>query len=127
MTGAATPTTASSPGYTVSRTAVSGPAVAKVPVIGTGLVVGAGRGPGDRVLVQGVDDDSPADHGDQNRIRCLLTPRFKPAAGARPRSDWITRLCLIYPQPNSFQTLSSCPDDEVRTMLLKRHGSAAGS
>src|SRR6478672_6682992 len=36
MTGAATPTTASSPGYTVSRTAVSGPAVAKVPVIGTG-------------------------------------------------------------------------------------------
>src|SRR6478672_9288714 len=36
MTGAATPTTASSPGYTVSSTAVSGPAVAKVPVIGTG-------------------------------------------------------------------------------------------
>src|SRR6478609_12003204 len=35
MTGAATPTTASSPGYTVSRTALSAPAVAKVPVIGT--------------------------------------------------------------------------------------------
>src|SRR6478752_934887 len=36
MTGAATPTTASSPGYTVSRTAVSAPAAANVPVIGTG-------------------------------------------------------------------------------------------